>query len=277
MSARTGVMAAIEFTALLISCRPSGRHLDETPKSRQRFHGGGQLGYNRQLSNHVVVGLETDAQWSGIKASHQASNGPGAFTVTDIGNGLDWFGTTRARLGWASGSTLTYVTGGVAYGDVSAQGSRDFPRRVLRLRDLIGSRVDDRRRRGICAEPKSFAESGVSLYRLRRRLRHGLWLRLRASSAFHRLLFDRKLHRQCHPDRLELAIWRAIDDASRGEILSFQRRLPRRRDRRAPPVGAMLRAPGEPRPAPPLGLRGRKRAWRRGSATLRTLSSSRLA
>ena len=59
-----------------------------------------------------------------IKASHQASNGPGAFTLTDIGNSLDWFGTTRARLGWASGPTLTYVTGGLAYGEVSAQGSQ---------------------------------------------------------------------------------------------------------------------------------------------------------
>jgi opacity protein-like surface antigen len=96
----------------------------QTQNHTSGFIAGGQLGYNRQLSNHVVVGLETDAQWSGVKASHQASNGPGAFTLTDISNGLDWFGTTRARLGWASGSTLTYVTGGVAYGDVSAQGSQ---------------------------------------------------------------------------------------------------------------------------------------------------------
>ena len=96
----------------------------QTQNRNSGFIAGGQVGYNRQLSNHVVVGLETDAQWSGIKASHQASNGPGAFTLTDIGNSLDWFGTTRARLGWASGPTLTYVTGGLAYGEVSAQGSQ---------------------------------------------------------------------------------------------------------------------------------------------------------
>jgi opacity protein-like surface antigen len=94
----------------------------QTQNHTSGFIAGGQLGYNRQLSNHLVVGLETDGQWSGMKASHQASSGPGAYTLTDIGNGLDWFGTTRARLGWASGSTLTYVTGGVAYGGVSAQG-----------------------------------------------------------------------------------------------------------------------------------------------------------
>ena len=96
----------------------------QTQNRTSGFIAGGQLGYNRQLSNHVVVGLETDAQGSGVKASHQASNGPGAYTNTDIGNGLDWFGTTRARLGWASGSTLSFVTGGVAYGDVNAQGSQ---------------------------------------------------------------------------------------------------------------------------------------------------------
>ncbi|MGA8172189.1 MAG: outer membrane beta-barrel protein [Methylocystis sp.] len=94
----------------------------QTQNHTSGFLAGGQLGYNRQLANHLVVGLETDAQWSGMKASHQASSGPGAYALTDISNGLDWFGTTRARLGWASGSTLTYVTGGVAYGDVSARG-----------------------------------------------------------------------------------------------------------------------------------------------------------
>ena len=226
----------------------------QTQNRNSGFMAGGQLGYNRQLSNHVVVGLETDAQWSGVKASHQASNGPGAFTLTDIGNGLDWFGTPRARLGWASGSPLTYVTGGA-----------DFERPVLRLRDPIESRLDDRRRRGICAEPKSFAESGVSLYRLRRRRRHGLWLRPRASFALRRLLFDGKLHRQRHSDRLELAIWRPIDSANRGEILNFQPR---------PPATARLtRAAGwrnatSARGAPPGAVAGAERPKARPGARL---------
>ena len=103
----------------LASALPAAASSTQTQNHSSGFLAGGQLGYNRQLSNHVVVGLETDAQWSGITASHQASSGP---ALTDIGNGLDWFGTTRARLGWASGSTLTYVTGGVAYGEVSARG-----------------------------------------------------------------------------------------------------------------------------------------------------------
>ena len=84
---------------------------------------GGQAGYNRQLSNHVVVGLETDMQWSGVRVSHQVAAFPGPF-MTDLADGFDWLGTTRARLGWASGSTLAYVTGGVAYGDVIGHGAQ---------------------------------------------------------------------------------------------------------------------------------------------------------
>lgn len=85
---------------------------------------GGQAGYNHQYSNHVVMGLETDGQWSDVRASHQATTGPAGLAITDIGNGIEWFGTTRIRAGWAAGSTLAYVTGGVAYGDVSARGTQ---------------------------------------------------------------------------------------------------------------------------------------------------------
>jgi outer membrane immunogenic protein len=93
----------------------------QTQNHSSGFLFGGQAGYNRQISSHVVVGVETDAQWSNVTASHQATTAP-ALVLTDISNGFDWFGTTRARLGWAAGSTLAYVTGGVAYGDVYARG-----------------------------------------------------------------------------------------------------------------------------------------------------------
>lgn len=87
---------------------------------------GGQAGYNRQLGNQIVLGLETDAQWSGVKAWHQATTvgGPGGFVFTDTPNGMSWFGTTRARLGYAHGSSLTYATGGVAYGEITTNGTQ---------------------------------------------------------------------------------------------------------------------------------------------------------
>jgi opacity protein-like surface antigen len=90
------------------------------------FVAGGQVGYNYQLSNHVVLGVESDGQWSDVKAWHRATTiGPGAnFVFTDTRNGLNWFGTSRLRAGWASGAALAYLTGGVAYGEVSASGTQ---------------------------------------------------------------------------------------------------------------------------------------------------------
>jgi outer membrane immunogenic protein len=80
---------------------------------------GAGIGYQRQIANRFVLGVETDAQWSGVAASHQEA----AFALNGVAAGasygMDWFGTTRARLGLARGSSLTFVTGGVAYGGVS--------------------------------------------------------------------------------------------------------------------------------------------------------------
>jgi len=77
--------------------------------------GGGQLGYNYQI-NSVVVGLETDIQGSGISDTRTCMLGCGPVTSATIDQKLTWFGTTRARLGWATGPVLTYVTVGAAYG-----------------------------------------------------------------------------------------------------------------------------------------------------------------
>jgi opacity protein-like surface antigen len=92
-----------------------------------RFGGaiaGGQVGYNYRFGEHIVAGLETDAQWSGVKAWHQATTVglPNGFVYTDTPNGMTWFGTTRARLGWAMGSSILYATGGVAYGGLTTNG-----------------------------------------------------------------------------------------------------------------------------------------------------------
>ncbi len=88
------------------------------------FAAGGQFGYNRQFGEHIVVGLETDAHWADIKASHQATTGPLPLVYTNTTNGLAWFGTTRARLGWALGNVLAFASGGVAYGELTASGAQ---------------------------------------------------------------------------------------------------------------------------------------------------------
>jgi outer membrane immunogenic protein len=78
--------------------------------------GGGQIGYNWQMNN-LVVGLETDFQGSGQKQSASGFIGATPVTVSDR---IRYFGTVRARVGYAWDRTLLYVTGGYAYTNVGA-------------------------------------------------------------------------------------------------------------------------------------------------------------
>jgi outer membrane immunogenic protein len=102
------------------------------------FVGGGEVGYNWQLSPIWVVGLEADFQGIDNKESGTLTNnfsvtvvpGPGFFaftgsTVLDYHTQIDWFGTVRGRIGylWGDGAVLTYVTGGLAYGEVKINGT----------------------------------------------------------------------------------------------------------------------------------------------------------
>jgi outer membrane immunogenic protein len=86
------------------------------------FVGGGQLGYNWQFAPNWVVGLETDFMGSSVKGSETvAADHPPSFNIlniTTVTQKLDWLGTTRAKLGYASGPWLFYGTGGAAYGKV---------------------------------------------------------------------------------------------------------------------------------------------------------------
>src|SRR5690606_14761466 len=75
---------------------------------------GVQAGYNWQ-AGPVVYGLETDLQISGVRGDTGSYDMPHAR--------LDWFGTTRARLGFVPTERLfAYATGGLAYGRVKTHG-----------------------------------------------------------------------------------------------------------------------------------------------------------
>lgn len=91
--------------------------------NNERFTRGGaggiaglQGGYNWQFGNWVV-GAEADIQWSGVRGGDTCVLGCFGGTATTIGTALDWFGTVRARVGYATGPVLAYYTGGFAYGD----------------------------------------------------------------------------------------------------------------------------------------------------------------
>src|SRR5882672_9500182 len=79
------------------------------PHSVTGLIGGYQAGYNRQFSNHVVLGIEADASFT------SPVDGP-AVTPTPFSTTLDYVGTVRGRIGYAFGTLLPYMTGGFAWG-----------------------------------------------------------------------------------------------------------------------------------------------------------------
>ena len=74
---------------------------------------GGQIGFNFQSGN-MVFGFETDIDWSHIKGSTIVDEVKGS----RLSGQVDWFGTVRARIGFAVDNLLIYGTGGFAYGGI---------------------------------------------------------------------------------------------------------------------------------------------------------------
>jgi len=83
--------------------------------------GGAQIGYNYQFSPNWVAGVEADIAASSIKAKHDENYNGGDFDNAE--GHVDWFGTLRARIGYAMDNVLFYGTGGAAYGEVKMSGS----------------------------------------------------------------------------------------------------------------------------------------------------------
>lgn len=105
------------------------------------FIGGAQIGYNLQISNGLVAGLEADIQGIASAGSQSTRSrsltvgvyGPsfcylgicgyrmdeGHLGINNLRNNLDYLGTVRGRLGFpVLPSLLVYGTGGLAYGGV---------------------------------------------------------------------------------------------------------------------------------------------------------------
>jgi outer membrane immunogenic protein len=98
--------------------------LPAVSSSNTGFIGGGQLGYNWQISN-FLLGFEGDASWARTRAS--AAFAPvdpfGFVTLTGTyGTNIDWTASARGRLGVTFDRVLVYATGGAAFigGDITS-------------------------------------------------------------------------------------------------------------------------------------------------------------
>ena len=90
--------------------------------------GGVQIGYDWQANANWVWGIVADFQWADEKNSRSFSDPydcEGICSISGtIGSRIHWFGTVRLNAGWLyNPTTMLYVTGGLAYGKVSINGS----------------------------------------------------------------------------------------------------------------------------------------------------------
>lgn len=75
--------------------------------------GGFQAGYNWQLDNNLVVGIEGDVSFGSVSEKWKDSDPNSGYYTEDK---ISTVGTLRARLGYAAGNFMPYLTGGLAIG-----------------------------------------------------------------------------------------------------------------------------------------------------------------
>jgi outer membrane immunogenic protein len=86
--------------------------------------GGVQIGYNWQVNNTWVFGLEADFQGSAEKGSFSNFADSEGLVTQAQDTKILWFGTLRGRAGVLLDPTLLlYGTGGLAYGRISVSGT----------------------------------------------------------------------------------------------------------------------------------------------------------
>ncbi|RLP22621.1 outer membrane protein [Mesorhizobium sp. YM1C-6-2] len=83
--------------------------------------GGAYLGYNAQLSNGIVVGVEGDFAFTDLHDS-DGLTAPAPLPGQSFEVDVNWTAAVRARLGYAVGRFLPYLAGGVAFADVDHEG-----------------------------------------------------------------------------------------------------------------------------------------------------------
>lgn len=90
--------------------------------------GGVYFGYNHQLANQVVIGVEADLTVSKAQGFGQAYDPWGVPlpppVIGDVYE-LNWSGAARVKAGYAMDRLLPYVAGGIAFADVNVHAIDD--------------------------------------------------------------------------------------------------------------------------------------------------------
>ena len=85
------------------------------------FVGGFYAGYNFDLGNNIILGVDGDFTYNDVKDSFDEDLG----IITGAESELRWSGAVRGRAGYAAGRFLPYIAGGVAFGSVKNMGYFD--------------------------------------------------------------------------------------------------------------------------------------------------------
>lgn len=102
---------------------PGGTCIPPTAFNIHGALGGLQAGYNWQVNQTWLLGVETDFDWSHIRGTGSSNFllGTGSSSSFQASENVKWFGTVRARIGFLPlNNVLLYATGGLAYGRVDA-------------------------------------------------------------------------------------------------------------------------------------------------------------
>ena len=100
---------------------------------------GGTLGYNLQTGS-LVWGLEGDIDYSWMKGS---AVGTGACAGIGCETRNSWFGTARARVGYAGWDRwLPYFTGGAAFGNVKTTSAAAVSEDKTRIGWTVGAGIE---------------------------------------------------------------------------------------------------------------------------------------
>ena len=127
----------VDTDSNVVQTVPPSPYILRSSGSPDGAFGGGFIGYNYQLSNNVVVGIEADINGGNLKSSDPVTINAPVIPVVTARSELEWFGSVRARLGYAFDRLLPYATAGYAFGSAKTTYASPFPGDSISASDTL--------------------------------------------------------------------------------------------------------------------------------------------